>query len=171
MARASPDAGRPPDTPVTRKYLHIVRQELVRIRDKARVPIFPRFYEDLSWFRQRAAFDCLLVLEEPGRLTVRDWDTSSPAVLNRLEALAQDALTDTGATSHMRLLLDKYRLIHIGSDSRLRLTATPLRHLRITGEEGTYVYLTRYPTTLEILAEWRRDELITDIPVELQDLP
>ena len=71
----------------------------------------------------------------------------------------------------MRLLLDKYRLIHIGSDSRLRLTATPLRHLRITGEEGTYVYLTRYPTTLEILAEWRRDELITDIPVELQDLP
>ncbi|WP_374383135.1 hypothetical protein [Dongia sp.] len=145
--------------------------EIVEIDQRGRVLFFARWGETATWLKnlEVPVDNALVVLEAPGRLSIRSWLPDGPRVLERY----QELLSQEGDPELLRRILDRYQKIVIRSDRRPYLGDIALTHLGlpIRRQEPTALYAAIFPDRIDLLSvAYRNQELLVG-DAQLDDLP
>jgi hypothetical protein len=164
---------RPSGTPIFDDVVPVVTQEPTEIDGRGRLHLLPRWLARVNWApsNSTADFEALVVLAEPGLISMRDWETAIPAIAARYAALKETENED--AVEAMRLIHDRYVRLSVDRGRRPHLGDAILAHLGLSirrGEKST-VYVAVYSWKLEVLsANYRNSRLLSGSPL-LDDLP
>ena len=146
-------------------------QVIENIDDRGRLDCPPRVVEYVDWLSKRAT-QCLMVLREPGRLELLNWDTAGVQVIERRRHIAEGARSDSTLWEALRNLEDRYHRLSLPADHRkISLGANALLHLGVPEKVASPVYLIGFPDRVGVLSPSRRNQLIQEIPAILSDLP
>jgi hypothetical protein len=153
-----------PDSPVI--------QEVVEIDGRGRFRAQQRWTAKLAWWPQGDEQTLvLMVLREPGLIELRDWKTDGVRVTAALEELRNQ--DDDEALENLRLLADKYRLLHFDSGSVAHLGDAALAHFGFPIARGLKhnLYVAVFPRHLALLSPAYRDNKLLEGSRFLDDLP
>ena len=144
-------------------------QQAVVTGTQHRLGLPARLTDGLAWFAPHS--HVLLVLEEPGRGRILQWETHAPSILAERTTLLA-AATET-AYARVRLLEDRYQRLHVSSESRITLLDVALVHFDLPLDKKAQLtaIAVRYPTWVELLSVKRRNDMIESAHEEFIDLP
>ena len=151
----------------------IVTQEVAEIDGRGRLHLLPRWTKRIKWWATspKDDFCVLMVLVEPGVISLRDWASDGTRVIARYEELAAQPSADV--LEALRLLQDRYIRLSIDKEQRPHLGDAALAHLGlpITRGASSTVYVAVFSNRLDILsARYRNSKLIVGSSL-LDDLP
>jgi hypothetical protein len=151
----------------------IVAQEVAEIDGRGRLHLLPRWTKRIKWWATtpKDDFSVLMVLVEPGLISLRDWASDGTRVIARYEELAAQPSADV--LEALRLLQDRYIRLSIDKEQRAHLGDAAFAHLGlpITRGAASTVYVAVFSNRLDILsAGYRNSKLITGSSL-LDDLP
>jgi hypothetical protein len=116
-------------------------------------------------------FAVLMVLVEPGLLSIRDLRTEGPRIASRYAELVEAG--DDAAVEAIRLMQDRYKRLPIDNRHRVHVGDAALAHLGFSlgrGNKST-VYVAVFRDRLNIFSpEYRNRKLMIGSP-HLDDLP
>jgi hypothetical protein len=140
-----------------------VAQEAVQLGLRDRLGLPADVARGVSWIEAPYA---LGVLDEPGKITLLDWDAESPAVLSARQRLSEERDWAT-----LRLLEDRYRRIELAKDYRITLTVSHMLHLGLAVRASAYVYVCRIGDSIEVMSPRYRDTQLAGGLTAFPDLP
>jgi hypothetical protein len=161
---------RPSGVPIVEAASLIVAQEVGVIDRRGRFTLRPRWFEKITWW-VGSPLDVLMVLDEPGVVRLRDWQTDGVNVVARYEELVDRR--DDEALSALRLLADRYQRLHFSIENRAHLGEAALVHLGLPldREANAVVHVAIYPDHIAVLSpSYRNAALLRGSPL-LDDLP
>lgn len=167
---------RPSGLPLVPDDEALVLQELAEIDRRGRIDLLPRWAGHVRWlkFPITDQIDALMILEEPGRLSLRSWEPAGPAIQARYKQLAQAAdETDDADLEALRVIQDRYRRLSIPKDHRPALGDAALHHIGLSLKHGltTNAWVVVSPTRIDILGSTYRDSKNSGGHPALDDLP
>src|SRR5882724_4361165 len=104
---------RPSGTPVIPDVEALVTQELAEVDGRGRLHLLPRWAKRTNWLSLPATdeFEALMILVEPGRLSLKSWEPDGPRIQKRYRDLS---IAEGGPDLEaLRLIQDRYRKLPI----------------------------------------------------------
>lgn len=149
-----------------------VSQGVVEVDERGRVRLPVGLMSSVAWLGRGEAVEVLMVLESPGRITLRPWEQFGEAVLARRRELVRDAAEgDDHAGDDLLLLADRYYRVVLPSDHRLTLKAEWLLHLGVEEGVRSRIYIARVFDRILIMSKAYRDQRLRTGSMALSDLP
>ena len=140
------------------------------IGPRGRFHLLPRWAKRLDWLPvpAKAPDDALIVFEEPGKLSIRNWNPDGPEIISRFHQLAQD-----GDLELLRLIQDRYARLSIPRERRVYLGSQALQHLSLPLDRKlkSSVYVVVSANRIDLISPNLRNELLVTGNPELDDLP
>lgn len=127
---------RPSGLPIVPDAEALITQELSEIDSRGRLHMLPRWTRRMSWLSAPTAEAvlALMILDEPGRLSIVGWEPFGPKIVDRYRELAA---VDVGRDNEaLRVLLDRYHRLSVPSDRRPSLGDAALQHLGLPTTRG-----------------------------------
>jgi hypothetical protein len=151
----------------------LVTQEVAEIDERGRVRLSPRWTEQIPWLKTvpKSGIRVLMVFAEPGRLSLRSWESYGPQIVELYRELAERA--DPEDLEPLRLIQDRYAEATIRDDSRIHLGDPALAHLGYSIARGTkaIVYVAVFSDKIDLISrEYRNAKLTAGHPL-LDHLP
>jgi hypothetical protein len=147
----------------------VVAQEVAHVEKKGVLNLLPRWISRLKWLSEtHEAVDALLVFVEPGRISIRD-PAEAKRIRNQYAELAANPSSDD--LELLRLIQDRYGILHIPKSKRASLGDPALLHLSIQRGLKTALYVAIYPTSIELMSVAYRNRHLPEFHSELSDLP
>jgi hypothetical protein len=151
----------------------VVVQEVAEIDGRGRLRLVPRWTDRIAWWDTELteSFGVLMVFVEPGLLSLRDWGTEGVQVVGRYSDLR--GLQDSEALETLRLIVDRYHHLPIGSDRRPYLGEPALAHLGLPITRGikSVVYVAAFPDRIDVFSPTYRETKLNLGASALDDLP
>jgi hypothetical protein len=142
-----------------------------KVRKKA--AILPRWRNRVTWLRpsQEPHTDALMVFSKPGLISLRDWKTSSPAILKRIEELSE--IPDDDDLEALRLIQDRYQKLVIPANDRSSLGEAALAHLGIDLANGSkfLIYVGIFANRIDLMSPQYRNAKLIEGHQQIDDLP
>jgi hypothetical protein len=163
---------KPSGTPLIPDNDAVVVQEVAEIDERGRIKLLPRWADRTVWLKRPDKFEALIVLAEPGRASLRNWEPDGPRIIaryNELKALGKDADIES-----LRLIQDRYSRLSVPSavDRRAYLGEAALEHLGLPGlGTSSNVYVVIYPDRLDLLSPALRNDKLRKGHPDLDGLP
>lgn len=136
-----------------------VTQEVAEIGMRGRLHILPRWIKRLGWMPTAASEDLalLLIMGEPGQVSLRPWSPIGPAIVERFKELQSTPETDSEA---LRLIIDTYGQVVVPQDRRVHLGDLILQHLGLPTDRTakSNVYVVIRADRIEMLSPAYRNE-------------
>lgn len=150
-----------------------VLQEPAQLDGRGRLNLLPRWTSRISWWNALRSDDLtvLMVLVEPGLLSLQDLRATEPRITARYEELR--AIGDKEALDAIRLMQDRYKRLTIDAEHRIHVGDAALAHLDLSLDRGTKatVYVAVFADRLDIFsADYRNQKLLIGSS-HLDDLP
>lgn len=150
---------RPSGLPVIDPKSAPVVQEIAHIDSRRRLLLAPRWAERIEWLPlpANAEVQALIVMPEPGRVSIRDWPVDGPRILERYQQYADNP--DEAGLENLRMIQDRYNRLVIPIDRRPHLGDAALLHLGLPIERGdkSPVYVAVFPRWIDVLSPWHRN--------------
>jgi hypothetical protein len=145
-----------------------VAQEPVQLHARGRLGLPLEITKGVTWLTNPQATDvyALAVLDEPGKITLRSWESEGSSVLAERNRLIKTEEYET-----LRMLEDRYRRVQVAKDGRVTLTLTHVLHLGLPENEDAYVYVARVGEAIEIMTCAYRDSQIRRAALAFPNLP
>jgi len=140
--------GRPPASQIDPERPGPIALDVREIDADKRLSIPKSLAAELAWLRP--SMPCLMILEEPGRLLLRNWsEHEEPLRLRRRELV--DEVEGDGGEAEERLVFfdDKYRRARLDINGRIPLVGVPLVHL-LGDRRSRTAFIVRFRDRLEI---------------------
>ena len=167
---------RPSGTPLTPSESSFVLQELADVDERGRIHLLPRWTARVSWLHRalessKGDIEALLVLSEPGRLSIKDWATEGLRVMRRYQEVSESI--EESNLELLRLFQDRYQKLVIRQDRRPYLGDAALHHLELPISRLTksVVYVAVFPEQIDLLGTSCRNRLLISGNSFLDDLP
>lgn len=132
-----------------------VFQSVIEIDSRSRIRIPNQIAAQLKWLKNDQVCYGLIVLDEPGRLTIHSWEVESPPVLKKQKQLVEESAASYEAVELLLQLEDRYIHQKI-SQLRPTLPAEVILHLGVSRKSE--VYIRRVRDTIELLSPRYRNE-------------
>ena len=146
-------AGRPPGLELDPDSKAEVRHHTTEIGSRGRIYLPPWLIAELDWLTP--ASRVLAVFDEPGLIRLLPWSPLGESVV-----ASQKELEAQGDLEAIALLQDRYKAVHMPSDSRPVIGDSALLHLGLTELRRPHVYLTRVGSSFRIMSpRYRNSEL------------
>jgi hypothetical protein len=99
-----------------------VFQEVTQVDPRGRINLLPRWIKRLGWLSvEPVETQALMVFEQPGRISLRNWETDGKNVAQRyLELMSHD---DDASREALRLIQDRYQKLIIPAKKSCSLGA------------------------------------------------
>jgi len=164
---------RPSGLPVVEDEKAIVTEEVSHVDGRGRLNFLPRWRGRVSWLSSRptGAIESLMVFEEPGLISIRDWASDGLAIQKRYEELANS--TEDDALEVLRLIQSRYCRLIILEKERTSIGDAALAHLGISFERGnkSIVYVSTFPDLIVLLSPALRNARLLAGDPRMDDLP
>jgi hypothetical protein len=162
---------RPSGLPIVEPDSLVIAEEVAKIDGRGRLRLLPRWTARIAWWSDDDPFEVLMVFDEPGRITLRDWKTDGLRVVTRYEELKQR--DDQDALEALRLLADRYQRLRFDREKCAHVGDAALAHFKFPIERGAerIVYVAIFPELLVLLSPAYRDAKLTLGSPLLDDLP
>ena len=148
----------------------VVAQEVAHVDKKGVLNLLPRWTARLVWLSDiQKAVDALLVFLQPGRISIRDPELDVKRIRDQYAELSIDPSQDD--LELLRLIQDRYGMLHIPKSKRASLGDLALLHLGIQRGVRTSIYVAVYPASLELMSVEYRNRHLPEFHSELSDLP
>jgi hypothetical protein len=148
-------------------------QEVAEIGIRGRLHILPRWAKRAGWLPVPAECEAvaLMVLAQPGLISILNWETEGPNIERRYIEIASD-VSDVDFEA-LRAIQDRYAKLYIPKDRRPYLGDAGLQHLGLstTRNSKSNVYVVVYPGRIEILSSEHRNAKAISGNAKLDDLP
>jgi hypothetical protein len=145
-------SGRPPGWLLDPSSACPVDQDLAAVDSRGRLTISARLLNGIPWVGNKGKSECLLQLEEPGRLSLAGWDETHAEILAVRAQLVASAELRT-----LRRFEDRHRRVQLDAGRQLQLPQIIIVDLGITHEQR-YIYVVRLGTALELWSLKYRDD-------------
>jgi hypothetical protein len=150
---------RPSGLPLVPDSDALVTQEIAEIDGKGRFHLLPRWTKRTNWppFPAAGNFEALMVLTEPGRLSLMPWEPEGSRAMERYRQLS--ASEDGPDLEALRILQDRYRRLVVPNERRPYLGDAALQHLGLPTRRGrpSNVYVAILPDRIDLLGPSYRD--------------
>jgi hypothetical protein len=136
------------------------------------VNILPRWRQKIEWMRSEAGdVLALMVLAEPGLISLRDWKSNGPRIEQRYAELA--ASSDAEASEALLLIQSRYRRLLIPAKDRPSLGDAALAHLGLPIDRGakSVIYVGVLSDKIELMSPIYRDAKLIEGHPLIEDLP
>ncbi len=143
--------GRPSGTRLDPEHPDPVLVEVCEIDERGRVRLPPRITSGVEWFEGRK-FDCLMVLDEPGRVILLPWKPYGDEVVEKRREIIEELSKDSTEREFLSALTCRYHRISIPSDSRPYVGSFVLLHLGFPEGISSRAYLIQFPDSIEIVS-------------------
>lgn len=163
--------GRPPTWLLDPGQPGPVALEARKLGTRERLTIPARLLEGLQWITSSEPVECLLVLEEPGRILFHRWIGAGDNVLARRTALMAALQSDPEAEEQLLALEARYLRGTIETGGRILLPLIALVHLLGDNVGDRNVFVVRRANHLELWSLNYRNRLLRQRPDLLRDLP
>jgi hypothetical protein len=112
-----------------------------------------------------------MVFSKPGLISLRDWKTSSPAILKRIEELSE--IPDDDDLEALRLIQDRYQKLVIPANDRSSLGEAALAHLGIDLANGSkfLIYVGIFANRIDLMSPQYRNAKLIEGHQQIDDLP
>jgi hypothetical protein len=147
----------------------VVSQEVAHIDKKGLFNFLPRWTTRLKWLCEAKAVDALLVFLEPGRLSIRDPEPDVRRIKDQYAELAENPSSDD--LEVLRLIQDRYGMLHIPKSKRASLGDPALLHLGIQRGLRTPIYVAVFPISIDLISIEYRSSHLMEFHSELSELP
>jgi hypothetical protein len=148
----------------------IVVQEVAHVDKKGVLNLLPRWTSRLTWLSDpQDSVDALLVFLQPGRISIRDPKSAVQHIRDRYAELSSSPSSDD--LELLRLIQDRYGLLHVPKSKRVSLGDPALLHLGISRGLRAPLYVAIYPDSIELISVENRAKDLLDFHSELSDLP
>jgi hypothetical protein len=150
-----------------------VSQGVAAVDERGRIRLPAGVASSVTWLAKPGdAATALMVLEVPGRISLRSWEQFGEGLLARRRELIREAEEgDAAAEEDLLLLEDRYHRVPLPKERRLTLKAEGLLHLGILEGARSTVYIARVFDRIVITSREYRDNRIRTGSVALSDLP
>jgi hypothetical protein len=164
---------RPSGLPIVDDETALVTVTVAQVETRGRLNILPRWRRRIDWLKASDDSDveALMIFVEPGLLSIRDWKTHSPSILQRYAELSESA--DVDSIDALRLIQDRYQRLMIPAKDRPTLGDGALAHLGLSIERGqkSMVYVCVFSDRIDVMAsDYRNAKLVESHPL-IDDLP
>jgi hypothetical protein len=148
-----------------------VTQEVAHVDKKGCLNLLPRWTSHFQWFPSALTedFETLMILLDPGRVSIRDLSVNGPLIQQRFNELATE--TDAETLEALRLIQDRYGRLRIPISRRPSLGDPVLAHLGIERGHKSTIYVAIFPNSIDLLSPAYRNARLTIIKEEIDDLP
>lgn len=164
---------RPSGLPIVDGDSAIVSEEIAHVDRRGRINFLPRWRQRIPWLVSvvKGDVEALMILVEPGLISIRDWAADGPRIQRRYEELANSP--DEDAIEALRLIQSRYRRLIILQNERTSLGEAALVHLGISiGRDiKPFVYVSTFPNSLELLSPALRNARLLAGDARIDDLP
>lgn len=164
------NAGRPKGTKIDPENQSPVAVEVCEIDERGRVRFPPRITSGIEWF-EKGAFDCLMVLDVPGRVIVLPWNPFGEEVIKKRNELIEEFPENSTLRDALISLEYRYHRLPIPVDSRPYVGSLALFHLDLPEGLPSRAYLVRSPERLELLSSSCRREMSQKFLHQFPELP
>jgi hypothetical protein len=146
---------------------------IARIEARGRLNILPRWRNRVAWLGQSGGHntEALMVFSTPGLISLRDWKSSSPAILQRIADLSESP--DDDDLEALRLIQDRYQKLVIPANDRSSLGEAALAHLGIDGASGSkfLIYVCIFTDRIDLMSPHYRNAKLIEGHHLIDDLP
>jgi hypothetical protein len=163
--------GRPPDLPLDPANAGPAYQAVANIDDRGRIQLPLKIVTLMEWVSRIRACDALVVLDDPGRITLHPWANFGEQVVRRRLELIERAKIESAALEPLRALEDRYKRIRIPSGSRPTLSAEMILHLGMPLDTPSSIYMWAIAQVIELNSIAHRTKGLARDWEELADLP
>ena len=164
---------RPSGVPIVPDAKALVIEEIAEIDGRGRIHLLPRWAKRVGWIPVPAAgdVDALMILVEPGLLSLTSWNPDGPRIEKRHDELA--ALGTGADLEALRSIQDRYQKLPIPNDRRPHLGDAALQHLGLSTKRGakSNVYVVITPGRIDLLSPGYRNAKSIEGHPSLDDLP
>lgn len=165
---------RPSSTPLIDGSQTSIFQEVASIDQRGRLHFPPRWTNRIDWLRRCSseATEVLIVLREPGMVSLLSWQANAEQILKRYEAIAGDD-QDTEKENLLRLIVDRYGKLIVTPERRPHLGDPAILHLGLSPERGLKrpIYAAIFADRIDLMSPSYRDTKLNDGNSRLDDLP
>jgi hypothetical protein len=165
---------RPSGVPIISAENAVVFQETADIDRRGRLRLLPRWIVHIDWIPITAKEDvsALMILDQPGRISLRNWEVLGPQIEGRYEEIAGKSEDDHNFEA-LRLIQDRYQRLIIPKDRRPYLGKNAIAHLglQVSHENTSTVYVAIFPGRLDVLSPSYRNEKLRTGDERIADLP
>jgi hypothetical protein len=150
-----------------------VSQHVVAVKERNRIGLPASLVSSVTWLAKPGDdVTALMVLEVPGRISLRSWEQFGEGVLARRRELIREVEEgDSAAEEELLLLEDRFLRVQLPKERRLTLTARGVLHLGIPEGARSSVYVARVFDRVVITSAAYRDDRLKTGSVALSDLP
>ena len=163
---------RPSGIPVVDYEQALVFQEVTQIDRRGRINLLPRWTRRIEWLsNDPIEAPALMVLEEPGHISIRSWEKDGQRVEQRYLELASQE--DDASLEALRFIQDRYQKLIIPAKKRCSLGQPALAHLGfpVRPQDERPLYVAVYPSKIDLMSPNCRDRLLLAGHPYLDDLP
>lgn len=164
---------RPSGIPLVDDDQSIVTVSVAHIEARGRLNILPRWRNKVIWLSSSGDqnIEALMIFSQPGLISLRDWKTSSPAVIQRLKELSDSP--DDEALEALRLIQDRYQKLLIPAKDRPSLSDAALAHLGIDVPRGPkfLIYVCTFADRIDLMSPQYRNAKLIEGHQLIDDLP
>lgn len=138
---------------------------------RGRFNILPRWRQKVEWMKEQGDVLALMVLAEPGLISIRDWKSHGPRIQQRYAELA--ASSDAEASQALILIQSRYQRLLIPAKDRPSLGDAALAHLGIPTDRGakSVVYVAVFSDKIELMSPTYRNSRLIEGHSLIDDLP
>ena len=163
-------AGRPKGAKLDPENPNPVIVEVCEFDERGRVRFPPRITSGIEWF-QKGAFNCLMVLDIPGRVVLLPWKPFGEQVIEKRRELIEEFSADSTLRDALISLEYRYHRLPIPVDSRPYVGSLALFHLDLPEGIPSRAHLIRFPEGLEFISSSCRREMSRKFLHQFPDLP
>jgi hypothetical protein len=163
---------RPSGLPIVDDATAAVTVTVAHIEMRGRLNILPRWRQRVEWLRSGSGnILALMILAEPGLISIRQWEPDGPRIQQRFAELAASA--DADAPEALLLLQSRYQRLVIPAKDRPSLGDAALAHLGLQVERGTksVIYVCVFADKIELMSSLYRNSKLTEGHPLVEDLP
>jgi hypothetical protein len=149
-----------------------VTVSVAHVEMRGRLNILPRWRNRVEWLKSRATdVLALMVLAEPGLISIRDWEPDGPRIQQRFAEIA--ASSDADAPAALFLIQNRYQRLIIPAKDRPSLGDAALAHLGLQVERGakSVIYVCVSSDKIELMSPTYRNSKLTEGHPLVDDLP
>lgn len=163
---------RPSGLPIVDDASSSVILAVAQIEMRGRLNILPRWRQKVEWMRSEAGdVLALMVLSEPGLISITNWKSDGPRIQHRFAELAQSS--DLEASQALLLIQGRYQRLLIPAKDRPSLGDAALAHLGLPIDRGakSVIYVGVFPNKIELMSSMYRNAKLLEGHPLIEDLP
>jgi hypothetical protein len=164
---------RPSGLPIVADEQAKVIVAVAYVEERGRLNILPRWRRKVEWLRSAGtkSVEALMIFSEPGLISLRSWDSSAPAVVQKIEELSKSS--DEDSLEAIRLIQDRYQKLIIPAKDRPTLGDEALAHLGVdlVTTNKFLIYVCTSGDRIDLMSSQHRNnkrigghQLIDDLP-------